>query len=87
MSVQSRLASSIEVGPIGTGPPLALDAPIARLERCIGSAQHQIEEQEAHLRQASLTGHASALEMFELQKMRLLLAILQEGRARLLELA
>jgi hypothetical protein len=57
-------------------------AQIERLERCIATAQRQIEAQELRLRQAAIEGRSVAVEEFDLQKMHLLLAILREGRER-----
>jgi hypothetical protein len=57
-------------------------AQIERLERCIATAQRQIEAQEQRLRQAAIEGRGAAVEEFDLQKMHLLLAILHEGRER-----
>jgi hypothetical protein len=73
------------------GPEVAAPRPFAvqleRLGRVIGEAERQVEAQEALVAQAALTGRDAALEDFELRKMQLLVAILREGRERLLERA
>ncbi len=60
-------------------------APIAQIERfdrLIREAEIRLEEQESLVRQASLVGRNTAREDFDLQKMRLLLAILREAKER-----
>jgi hypothetical protein len=71
------------------GPEVAAPRPFAvqleRLGRVIGEAERHVEAQEALVAQAALAGRDAALEDFELRKMQLLVAILREGRERLLE--
>jgi hypothetical protein len=57
-------------------------AQIERLERCIAGAEQQVETQEARIRASALAGRNTAIDEFDLQKMQLLLAILREGRER-----
>jgi hypothetical protein len=61
-------------------PPPA--AQIERLERCIAGAERHLEEQEARVREAALSGRNTAVDDFNVQKTELLLAILREGRER-----
>ena len=58
---------------------------MARFERCIAGAERHIEEQESRIREAALAGCNTAVDDFNLQKMHLLLAILREGRDRVVE--
>ena len=51
----------------------------------IEQAERQVEEQEKRIGQVAQGGGDAAKEIFELQKMQLLLAILREGRERLAE--
>ena len=68
--------------PDGIEPEIAATprgaAYLGRVDQAIEAAERQIEEQEV------LIGDA-APEIFELQKMQLLVAILREGRERLVE--
>jgi hypothetical protein len=59
--------------------------PIERLDRTIREAERWLEEQEALIGQAVLAGRDAGHEALDLQKMQLLVAILREGRERILE--
>jgi hypothetical protein len=59
---------------------------LERLERTISEAESRMVAQETLIAEAALTGQETAWHSFELQKMQLLVAILREGRQRLLEL-
>jgi hypothetical protein len=77
-------ATKIVVEP-GSGPGRERATPaheMIRLERCITNAEQHLEEQEARIREAARTGRNTAVDDFNLKKMRLLLAILREGRER-----
>lgn len=56
---------------------------LIRLDRCLANVERHVEEQEAHIRQEALFGVNTAADEFDLQKTRLLLAILRESRARI----
>lgn len=75
------------VGRIGrhAPSPAPLSHHLARVERGIEEAEQRLEEQERRIRQAALASRNTAQDRFDLQKMQLLLALLREGRARLLE--
>jgi hypothetical protein len=62
-----------------------LPAHLDRLDRTIRDAERHVEARERMVAQAALVGRDTARETFELQKMQLLLAILREGRERLLD--
>jgi hypothetical protein len=55
-----------------------------RFDRCIEEAEARIEAQEQLIREATLLGCSARHEIFDLEKMQLLLAILREARSRLL---
>jgi hypothetical protein len=65
--------------------PRPQPAQIERLELTIAAAERHIELQEQRIRQATLAGRVTPQDGFELQKLQLLIAILREGRERLLE--
>jgi hypothetical protein len=70
------------------GPEVAAPRPLTALERidkAISEAERHVDAQEALIVEAAQAGQNSALDIFELQKMQLLVAILREGRERLLE--
>jgi Na+-transporting NADH:ubiquinone oxidoreductase subunit NqrA len=71
------------------GPEVAAPRPFAtqmeRLDRTIEEAEMRLDEQETLIGQAALAGRDTAQDSFELHKMQLLVAILREGRERLLE--
>ncbi len=58
---------------------------LERLDRTISGAERHAEAQQRLIVEAALAGRTTAHASFELQKMQLLIAILREGRARLLE--
>ena len=60
-------------------------AQIERIEQTIAAAERHIELQEQRIQEAMLAGRSTAQDGFELQKLQLLIAILREGRERLLE--
>jgi hypothetical protein len=60
-------------------------AQIERLELTIAAAARHIELREQRIRQATLAGCAAPQDGFELQKLQLLIAILREGRERLID--
>jgi hypothetical protein len=60
-------------------------AQIERIEQTIAAADRHIELQEQRIKEATLAGRNTAQDGFELQKLQLLIAILREGRERLLE--
>jgi hypothetical protein len=64
--------------------PRPFELQLERLGRVIGEAERQVEAQEALVAQAEGEGRDAALEDFELRKMQLMVAILREGRERLL---
>ena len=70
------------------GPEVAAPRPFAaqmeRLDRTIEEAEQRLEEQQTLIAQAALAGRDTARDAFELRKMQLLVAILREGRERLL---
>jgi len=57
--------------------------PLERLDHLIEMVQRRLVEQEAAVREASLTSGSTAVASFELEKMHLLVALLREGRDRL----
>ena len=67
--------------------PGPLAAHVDRIDRGIEEAEGRVEEQKQRIREAALAGCNTAQDRFDLEKMQLLLAILREGRARLLERA
>ena len=60
-------------------------AQIERIEQTIAAADRHIALQEQRIKEATLAGRNTAQDGFELQKLQLLIAILREGRERLLE--
>ena len=69
------------------GPEIAAPRPyeahLERVDQAIEEAERQVEEQEVLIGEAARGGGDAAPEIFELQKMQLLVAILREGRERL----
>ena len=80
MSVQDRSDASGRELAVQPSP-----AQIAHIEQTIAAAERHIELQEQRFKEATLAGHNTAQDGFELQKLQLLIAILREGRERLLE--
>jgi hypothetical protein len=80
MPVQDR--SDTSGREIGAQPS---PAHIERIEQTIAAADRHIELQEQRIKEATLAGRNTAQDGFELQKLQLLIAILREGRERLLE--
>ncbi len=72
---------------IGREPPSrgALPAQLERLDQTIATAERHVEAQQRLIAEATLAGRNTAQAAFELQKLQLLIAILREGRERLLE--
>lgn len=62
-----------------------LPAQLERLDQTITAAERHVEAQQRSIAEATLAGRNSAQQSFELQKLELLIAILREGRERLLE--
>jgi hypothetical protein len=60
-------------------------AHLGRVDQAIAEAERQVEEQEVRVGQAARGGGDAIPEVFELQKLQLLVAILREGRERLVE--
>ena len=60
-------------------------AQIERIEQTIAAADRHIALQEQRIKEATLAGRNTAQDGFEFQKLQLLIAILREGRERLLE--
>ena len=60
-------------------------AQIERIEQTIAAAERHSELQEKRIKEATLAGQSTTQDGFELQKLQLLIAILREGRERLLE--
>jgi hypothetical protein len=60
---------------------------LGRVDQAINEAERQVEEQEMRVGQAARGSGDPAPEVFELQKLQLLVAILREGRERLAERA
>jgi hypothetical protein len=60
-------------------------AHLGRVDQAIEEAERQVEAQELLIGEAARGGSDAAPEIFELQKMQLLVAILREGRERLAE--
>ena len=58
---------------------------LGRVNQAIEEAERQVEAQELLIGEAARGGSDAAPEIFELQKMQLLVAILREGRERLAE--
>lgn len=54
-----------------------------RFDRCIAEAERRVELQEELIRAASVVGHNTSAETFELQKLQLLVTILREARQRM----
>jgi hypothetical protein len=75
--------------PDGIEPEIAATprsaAYLGRVDQAIEEAERQVEEQEVLIGEAARGGGDAAPEIFELQKMQLLVAILREGRERLVE--
>ena len=65
--------------------PRPLDVYLARVDRGIEEAEQRLEEQHSRIAQAAAADHNTAQDQFDLQKMQLILAILREGRERLLQ--
>ena len=55
---------------------------LIRLDRCLANFERHVGEQEARIRQGSLSGLDTSADQFDLQKTHLLLAILSESRER-----
>ena len=72
------------VGP-EVAAPRPYEAHLERVDQAIEAAERQVEEQEKRIGQVAQGGRDAAHEIFELQKMQLLVAILREGRERLVE--
>jgi hypothetical protein len=72
------------VGP-EVAAPRPYEAHLERVDQAIEEAERQVEEQETRIRLVAQGGRDAAREIFELQKMQLLVAILREGRERLVE--
>jgi multidrug resistance efflux pump len=72
------------VGP-EVAAPRPYEAHLERVDQAIAEAERQVEEQERRIAQVAQGGRDAAHEIFELQKMQLLVAILREGRERLVE--
>ena len=72
------------VGP-EVAAPRPYEAHLERVDHAIDQAERQVEEQEKRIGQVAQAGGDAAKEIFELQKMQLLVAILREGRERLAE--
>ena len=72
------------VGP-EVAAPRPYEAHLERVDQAIEQAERQVEEQEKRIGQVAQDGRDAAPEIFELQKMQLLVAILREGRERLVE--
>jgi hypothetical protein len=75
--------------PDGIEPEIAATprsvAHLGRVDQALEEAERQVEEQELLVGEAARGGGDAAPEIFELQKMQLLVAILREGRDRLAE--
>ena len=75
--------------PDGIEPEIAVPprsaAHLGRVDQAIEEAERQVEAQELLIGEAARGGGDAAPEIFELQKMQLLVAILREGRERLAE--
>jgi hypothetical protein len=74
------------VGP-EVAAPRPYEAHLERVDHAIEEAERQVEEQEKRIGQVAQADGDAAKEIFELQKMQLLLAILREGRERLADRA
>jgi hypothetical protein len=61
------------------------EAHLGRVDQAIEEAERQVEAQELLIGEAARGGGDPAPEIFELQKMQLVVAILREGRERLAE--
>lgn len=80
MSVQNRSDASGREIAAQPSP-----AQIERIEQTIAAAERHIDLQEQRIKEATLACRNTAQDGFELQKLQLLIAILREGRERLLE--
>jgi hypothetical protein len=74
------------VGP-EVAAPRPYEAHLERVDQAIEQAERQVAEQEKRIGQVAQGGGDAAKEIFELQKMQLLVAILREGRERLADRA
>jgi hypothetical protein len=74
------------VGP-EVAAPRPYEAHLERVDQAIEQAERQVDEQEKRIGQVAQAGGDAAAEIFELQKMQLLVAILREGRERLADRA
>jgi hypothetical protein len=79
MSTQTYVERSSTEGSAHRSPALQIE----RLDRLIGMAETRLAEQEAYVRGVALVSGTTAVASFELEKMRLLVALLREGRERL----
>ena len=70
---------------VGAGSARRAATQICRLDRLILEVEARLHEREADLREAARVGGKTAVAAFELKKMHLLLALLHEGRRRVLE--
>ena len=65
--------------------PRPLVAQIQRLEQTLEECERRLEAQASLIEEAVLAGRDTEQDIFDLQKMQLVVAILREGRDRLLE--
>jgi hypothetical protein len=72
------------VGP-EVAAPRPYEAHLERVDQAIEEAERQVEDQEMRIGHAVREGRDATPDIFELQKMQLLVAILHEGRERLVE--
>jgi hypothetical protein len=70
--------------PDGFAEPASLAVYLARVDCGIEEAERLLDEQERKVRQAVLSGRNAEHDTFDLHKMQLILALLREGRARML---
>lgn len=75
--------TSIECTSTAMVVPPSSATQMERFDQLIQEAETRLLEREAYVREASLVSGDTAVASFELEKMRLLIALLYEGRQRL----
>ena len=82
MSAQTTIVEHVSTREAARRSPVAQ---IERFDRLIEAAELRLSEQEAYVRNVARVSGSTAVATFELQKMHLLIALLREGRERLVE--
>ena len=82
MSAQTTIVEHVSTREAARRSPVAQ---IERFDRLIEAAELRLSEQEAYVRNVARVSGSTAVATFELQKMHLLIALLREGRERLVD--